>query len=146
MSNQNVRKFLVSRNEKRKGNRIHGLFSQEFKQSGAFRIADLGSYNSILLKPKRSAVQLSIEVRKHKSMGWLNWYEKQRRIWSNYLFILEIFIWLNRLFNMLIYIQMSKLHNFLYFFLIRNVSTLDENFYSTFVLCNPPIAVVILNS
>lgn len=46
----------------RDGNEVHGLFSQEFKQSGAFEIADLGSYNSILLNLKRSAVQSSIEV------------------------------------------------------------------------------------
>lgn len=62
MCKQNDRKFLVFWNGNGKGNEVHGLFSQEFKQSGAFEIADLGLYNSILLNLKRPAVQSSIEV------------------------------------------------------------------------------------
>lgn len=67
----------LSRNgDVRDGNGVHGLFSQELKQSGAFRIADLGSYNSILLNPVRSAMQLSIEIRESTNRWWLNWYRK----------------------------------------------------------------------
>lgn len=69
MCNQDDRKFLVPRKRKvRDGDGVRSLFSQEFKQFGAFEIADLGSYNPILLNLGRSAVELSIEGRKYKLM------------------------------------------------------------------------------
>lgn len=65
--NQNYRKFFSLRTVRNEDGAC-SLFSQEFKQSGAVRIADLSSYNPILPNPERSAVQLSIEVRKHRLM------------------------------------------------------------------------------
>lgn len=73
MCNQNNKIFLVSWNRNVKhGDEVHSLFSQEFKQSGAFRIADLGSFNSILLNPKIGRTVVNRSLKAQTDDDWID--------------------------------------------------------------------------